>query len=198
MTTTIASTALLQALRQEDNSAAWRQFCDRYEPLLLAFTRRAGLGEEDARDVVQETLAAFVQGFRAGRYDPDRGRLRSWLQGIAFNKIREARRRFARPEVQVVDPGDGTRFMNRVPDDEELTDLFEQEWERAVLAECLREVRRHFDPQTLRAFKLYVLESRPAEDVARELGISRNAVYVGKSRVMAHLTELQKEIAARW
>lgn len=198
MLTTATSTSLLEGLRRTGDDQAWRQFCMRYEPALLSMVRRAGLREADARDVVQETLLAFLESFRGGRYNRDRGRLRSWLKGILLNKIKEARRRLARQEVQVADKTDATRFMNGISDEQELTDVFEEEWERQVIAECLREVRRQVDAPTFQAFELYAMENWPPEKVAKHLGISRNAVYISKSRVLTRLRGLQKEMPEIW
>jgi RNA polymerase sigma-70 factor (ECF subfamily) len=196
--TTVSSTILVQGLHEPNNESAWRQFSTRYEPMLLAFACRAGLRDEDAQDVVQETLVAFLEDFRQGKFDRDKGRLRSWLQGIAFNRIKRARRRLARREVQVVDPSGATGFMNRVPDDHELTDIFDAEWRRAVMAECLQEARRLVDAGTFKAFELYALKGWPAEKVAEHLGMSRNAVYISKTRVLSHLRELRPKMAEIW
>jgi RNA polymerase sigma factor (sigma-70 family) len=200
MLTTVTSTALLQGLRQPDNDEAWRQFRVRYEPALHAVARRAGLQEEDACDVVQETFLIFVKRFRGGDYDRARGRLRSWLRGIILNKIREARRRLARPEIQVPDKTDATAFMNgiRDPDNDELGDTFEQEWERAVMVQCLEEIRRQVDEQTYEAFKMYALENRSALEVAEQLKISRNAVYISKNRVLKRLRQCREKMIEIW
>ncbi len=187
------STILLQGLLERDNSMAWQRFCDRYEPLLMAFARRSGLREDDAHDAVQETLIAFLESFRAGRYDRSRGRLRSWIQGIMFNKIKDARRKLARQELQVADKT-GTAFLNTVPDERELPDIFDEEWERAVMRACLREVRQLVDGKTFEAFRLYALENWPPNKVAEHLGISRGAVYVHKSRVLAHLRKIREDM----
>jgi RNA polymerase sigma-70 factor (ECF subfamily) len=197
MSTTITSTVLLEEL-VAGQEQAWRRLCERHEPMLLRLARRAGLHEEDARDVVQEVLTAFLEGFRAGKYDRERGRLRQWLCGIAANKIHEARRRPGRREVQPADGSSSTDFLGRVPDEQELTDLYEEEWERAVLTECLRRVKLEFDAKTFQAFQSYALEGREPEKVAAELGIARETVYVHKSRVLARLKELQKEVSDIW
>ena len=79
MLTTVTSTLLLEGLTDPTNDVAWRRFCARYEPMLLAFARKSGFSEADAQDVVQETLVAFLGGFRRGKYDRGQGRLRSWI-----------------------------------------------------------------------------------------------------------------------
>jgi RNA polymerase sigma factor (sigma-70 family) len=198
MPTTVASAVLLEGLRRPADDQAWRQFCDRYEPMLLAFARRSGFGEHDARDVVQSTLMSFLEGFRAGRYESDRGGLKAWLRGIAANKIKEAYRNLARREAQVVDRTTSTAFMNQVPDDRRLTDIFAEEWERSIMAECLREVRRQVHDTTFQSFRLFVMKNWPAEDVADHLGISRDAVYSNKRRVVSRLRQLAREMPEIW
>ena len=171
MLTTVTSTALLEGLRDLNDDQAWGQFCDRYEPALLSFARRAGFREEDARDVVQETLIAFLESFREGRYDRSRGRLRSWIKGIILNKIRETRRRLAKGEIQIPDQTDATGFLEGLPDDRNLKHFFNEEWEQHVLAECLREVSRQVDASTFEAFELYALKDWQPEKVANHLGV---------------------------
>ena len=198
MISTSTSTFFLDCLQGGQSEQVWSEFCARYEPVLTAVARGAGLQEEDARDVVQESLLAFLEALRAGKYDRDRGRLRSWLKGMVSNKTRDALRRLARREVQVVDSGDATAFLDRFPDERVLSDIFEQEWERGVLTECLRQVRDEVDPQTFQAFELYAMADQAVDDVARQLNISRNAVYLSKSRVLSRLRELQQAIAPIW
>ncbi len=198
MNTTVTSTELLAGLRDAHNKSAWRQLCARYEPILLACAGRAGLQQADAHDVVQETLLTFVERFRAGDYDRERGRLRAWLRGIAANKIHEVRRQRPRQEVQAADQTGSTQLLQRVPDEAELADDFEAEWERSVLAECLRLVREQVDVLTFESFRLYALEDRPVEEVAARLGITREAVYVHKSRVLKRLRGWRQHIGDDW
>jgi RNA polymerase sigma-70 factor, ECF subfamily len=199
MQTTVTSTELLESLRQPGNESAWRRFCARYESMLLAFARAGGLREADACDVVQDTLLVFVERFRAGEYDRAQGRLRTWLKGIMFNKLREARRRNARAERQVVADSNTTAFLDRVPDAQESwEEVFEREWQQAILADCLRAVREHVDAKTFEAFRLYALEDWPPARVAAHLDMDRGMVYVSKSRVMAHLRKLHECLVETW
>jgi RNA polymerase sigma-70 factor, ECF subfamily len=188
------STLLLRLIAQSAGEDAWRRFYARCEPVLLAVIRRAGFSEHDAQDILQEVMAACLESLRDKRYDPAQGRLRAWVRGIATNKIHEARRRRARPEVQIADPSDATGFLAGVADDHSLPDVFEEEWERAVMAECQATARRQVDGPTYRAFELYALEDWPVEKVAEHLKLSTNAVYIAKSRVLTRLRQLREEI----
>jgi hypothetical protein len=67
-------------------------------------------------------------------------------------------------------------------------------WERAfdlaTLASLLDVVRHEVAPATFQAFELAVLQEMPGADVARVTGLSRNAVYLARRRVLARLGEL--------
>ncbi len=193
------TTSLLEALRAGHDEVAWQRFCQRYDPLLQAFVRHAGVSPDSTADVVQEIRLAFVKAFRAGKYDPERGRLRAWLRGIALNKVREAFRSAARrgPQLTADSSSQGDPFQT-LPDEREMTDIFEREWERELLAECLRRVRQEVDERTFAAFRLFALEGWPAEQVAAHLGLARETVYVHKMRVLTRMRWLRVELAESW
>jgi RNA polymerase sigma-70 factor (ECF subfamily) len=195
-TITATSTSLLSGLARQDDRQ-WREFVDRYQPVLVAFARKLGLSEQDAADAAQDTLLVFAVGHREGKYDRSKGRLRTWLLGIATNKIREIRRK-GRREFVPVDEDDGTRLINQIEDDHTMSDLWEEQWREAVLEACLKEVREQVEPVTMRAFELFVLQEWPAEKVASELGISANAVFKGKRRVLTRMHQIYKYLEANW
>lgn len=190
---TITNTDLLNGLRNPDNAAIWEAFFDRYQPLLVAFGRRLGLNEQDAQDGAQEALMGFVRAYREGAYDKDKGRLRSWLFGIASNKMRDIQRKRGR-DLVIVDEADDTRFLNKIPDDHSISEVWEAEWRKGVLAACLREVREKVKPKTMKAFELFALEGLPAQEVAKQLEMTENAVWIAKNRVLSHMREVQQEL----
>ncbi len=58
-----------------------------------------------------------------------------------------------------------------------------------LLRRALELMQREYRPATWRACWEQVVEGRPAAEVARELGLSVNAVYVARSRVLWRLRE---------
>jgi RNA polymerase sigma-70 factor (ECF subfamily) len=50
-------------------------------------------------------------------------------------------------------------------------------------------MQREFRPATWKACWEQVVEGRPPAEVARELGLTLNAVYVARSRVLRRLRE---------
>jgi RNA polymerase sigma-70 factor (ECF subfamily) len=178
------STLLLEGLADPRNRAIWDEFDGRYRPVLAAFARRMGLSENDADEIAQEVLARFVERFRAGEYVRDRGRLRSWIFGIARTRIADSKRARARRRVER-----GTSALFSVKDETDPEAAFADEWRRALLRQAFAELRaksRH-EPKSLRALELLVLEQRPTKEVAQELGMTANALYVARHRALQSL-----------
>ena len=63
-----------------------------------------------------------------------------------------------------------------------------QEKVRQLGATCVF-AEPQFEPKTWKAFQGFLLEDRPAADVAAGLGMTVNAVFIAKSRVMARLRQ---------
>jgi RNA polymerase sigma-70 factor (ECF subfamily) len=187
------SSTLLIDLRDSGNGRAWALFLERYKSLIAAYARRRGLQPADADDVSQEVLLAFVTAHRAGRYDKDKGRFRSWLGRIAANKTSDALKRLMGRETQAIDEPSRTGFFEKVGQAEAdgHERLWQQEWERFVLETCTRGVSMEFDQMTLVAFERYAVKGEQAEWVAKELGISRNAVYIAKNRVLERMRSIR-------
>ncbi|SRR5690554_3639289 len=77
--------------------AAFATLYDRFAPGLYRLAYSVLLVEQDAEDVLQESM---VYAFRnLGRYDPSRGAFRTWLYTITISRCRNARRRKWLPTV---------------------------------------------------------------------------------------------------
>lgn len=197
---TSTSTVLLEQLRDSNNHGVWREFDARYRPLLMAYAMCSfGLKPDDAEDVAQMSLAAFASAYREGKYDREKGRLRHWLFGIATHRAQEVVRQNRRClEVQAPAQGDGTAFLHRVPSDAELEAAWNEEWQRAVYRQCLAEVRLQVDARSVEAFELMTRGVLSGQEVAERLGMSRNAVYVARHRVLKRIRELAPIMAEIW
>jgi len=187
------TSTMLRELRDFDRGEAWGTFVERFRRPIVAFAGRLGHTSDDAEDIAQETLLAFAEAFRAGRYDQNKGRLSQWLFGIAYKHALKERQRRRRDRAALEPGGDRASFLASIPDEAAATQVWDHEWEAALLDECLAHVRQEVEPATMRAFELTALADRPAADVARELGLSVTAVYNGKHRVVKRLRELREQ-----
>jgi len=194
---TATNTDLLIGLRDRSNDAIWTLFCRRYRTVLISFACRLGLSEQDAQDAAQDTLLAFAESYRKGKYDPRKGRLRTWLLGIASHKIHDVMRRNCR-QPGMLESKDGEKRLEHIPDSHSMNQLWEEEWRRAILAACLKDVYRQIELKTLRAFELFVFEEWPVDKVASHLNMTRNAVYKAQRRVLNRLRERYKYLNTFW
>jgi RNA polymerase sigma-70 factor (ECF subfamily) len=188
------NTVLLAGLLEAGNDEVWRDFDGRYRPVLRAFAGRLGLAPNDAEEIAQETLAQFVELYRAGKYDRERGRLRSWIFGIAQRRVADVRRaRERRREKR------GESALEPLTSEPELEHLFEEEWQRALLAAAFAELRAgRTDPQSIRALELLASGNRSADEVATELSMTANAVYAAKHRAVVKLREILTRLDRDW
>lgn len=189
----ITTSTILTDLRDFRNRDAWDRLARRFRAPIVGFGAEMGLGRPDAEDAAQETLLAFAEAFRAGKYDKSRGRLNQWLFGIAYRQILNLRRNLARPEVQVDSPPDETSFFSKLPDEAEASRTWDTHWKRAVLEQCLSRVRHEVEPRTYRAFEMVTLEQQTTAETAEALGLTRNAVFIAKHRVATRIRGLRDE-----
>jgi RNA polymerase sigma-70 factor (ECF subfamily) len=201
LTVTVTSTNLLEGLKKPENRTVWQQFVGRYRPMIINYARnRFGLTLEDAEEAAQATLMAFATAYRQGGYERDRGRLRKWLFGIATRQTRNQVRKKARnQEVQMPGQTTDTMFADRIPDDDAgLEEAWEAEWRRAVYGQCMVEIRAQFDSRTVEAFERFAQRGRPAQEVADSLGMTPNAVFLAKHKILKRIRELLPLVEENW
>jgi RNA polymerase sigma-70 factor, ECF subfamily len=177
--------SLLERLRQLPDEAAWERFVQLYSPLLCAWASRLGLSGQEADDLVQDVFTLLVRKLPEFRYDP-RKSFRAWLWTVTVNKCRERRRR---PAVALAPATD--RDLAEVAGTDERAEIDEAEYRDYLVRRALELMRAEFQPGTWKAFWECTAQGRPAAEVARELGLTENAVYLAKGRV---LRRLRKEL----
>jgi RNA polymerase sigma-70 factor (ECF subfamily) len=183
--------SLLDRVRNPADVAAWREFADLYQPLLLAYVRKRGVSDHDAQDVVQDVFARLVRAVPRFRLDHDRGRFRTWLWQVAHSALADWHRHGAVPVRAEQEWAD--------QHEQEIGDDRDEEWDelyrRRIVEVVLRRVRAAVNPSSWACFEGRLLHDRPAAEIAAELGISANAVYVNASRLLARVREECAEFA---
>ena len=182
------SLSLLQHLRRADDHAAWNRFVDLYTPLLYYWARKTGLQNADAADLVQEVLQLLVKKLPEFDYDREKS-FRGWLRTVTMNKWRESKRK----KRLAVAAGGSQLPEPAVPEDAEA--FWEIEYRQMLAARALEIMRSEFEPATWQACWETVVVGRPAAQVASQLGVTANAVYLARSRV---LRRLRLELEGLW
>jgi RNA polymerase sigma-70 factor (ECF subfamily) len=183
MHTTCSS--LLERLLQPSQEEAWSRFVTLYTPLLYHWARCVHLSGQEASDLVQDVLMILVRKLPEFHYDRQKS-FRGWLRTVTLNKWREIQRRKEPPvasdECERLEdfPAAGT------------TAFEDQEYRQYLVERALKVMEVEFQPSTWKACWETVVAGRPAAEVADELGMTTNAVYLAKSRVLRRLhQELQ-------
>jgi RNA polymerase sigma-70 factor (ECF subfamily) len=170
---------LLVKLRDTANDHAWRRFIDLYGLLVFRYCRRSGCQNADAEEITQDVLVQVWQSMKTFCYDRRRGGFHRWLGTVTHNRIKRQWKTAARRDDVVSDS-----TPSQSPHD---TTLWDEMSTQQLLRLALTRVRQCFETATWDAFELAWLENRPALDVARQLQMPIDRVYVSKSRVLKRL-----------
>lgn len=199
----------LREIGADPASRRWREFERAYRPMMEGFLAKKFPGVE-AEDVVQETLASLAQALPEYVYEPaEKGPFHCYLTGILKNKATDAleakskrerrdvayaRGRLDAGEVMQgtedgIGEGEGREPALAVPGD--APGATREEWEQAVVSIAVGELRRERkEDRQWQAFWRTWLGEESMEAVAESLGMSRDAVYKARERMMARLREI--------
>lgn len=194
--------SLLSRLRDLGDSDSWRTFFETYWRLLYNVTRKSGLADAEAQDVVQETVIAVARKMPGFHYDPAKGSFKQWLLLITRRRIQDHLRRVYRSlplaEGAARDPA---AQIENLPADVPAVDAgfesaWETEWRENIYQSALTRVRQKVNPKNFQAFDGCVIQGLKAPRVARMLGMSVAQVYLARHRVSLAVKRAAREIEA--
>lgn len=187
--------SLLEKLRDGADAMAWRDFFDRYWRPMFVFAKRCGCSDHTAEDAVQDTILAVYENRGGFRYDPSRGRFHNWLFSIVRQKLALKRRQ------QAAERHASANLLQIVPDQPSGSDLPDEVmdgiFQDSLLVSLMDVVRREVSPETYQSFEFLFVHGLSGAAVAKLTGLSRNAVYLARKRVLRRLRELGASCLAR-
>jgi RNA polymerase sigma-70 factor (ECF subfamily) len=179
--------SLLAGLRVQQPEA-WQRLVHVYGPLIYNWCRQRGLQAVDAEDVVQDVFRVVLTRIVQFRKESPQDTFRGWLWTITRNKLGDHWRRCtAHPQA-----AGGSEFreqLEQVPDAESAAGGEPPAETAGVYRRALALIQSEFEEKTWQAFWRVVCENRRPADVAQELQLSLNAVYLAKSRILRALRE---------
>ncbi len=174
--------SLLEQLKQpQTDPRAWKQFVLLYTPLFYGWTRRLGLQESDAADLIQDVFTTVYQRLPTFVYDRDRS-FRAWLRTLLMNRWRTLQRK--RTEAA----GEDARLVELATADP-VAELTEAEYQQALVRRALELMQSDFQTSTWRACWDTVVEGKTPAEAAADLGLTMKAVYLARARVLARLRQ---------
>ncbi len=187
------STSLLERVKAR-SPEAWQRFVELYGPLVYNWCRLTGLQTEDAADVSQEVFASVARNVANLRPDRPGDSFRGWVWTITRNNIRDHFRR-RHGEAQARGGTDAQRQLARIPDEPPVSSEPGSEekprgTERSGLERrALELIRSEFEDRTWQVFWRTTVDRRSPADVAEEFGMTVQAVYKAKFRVMRRIRQ---------
>lgn len=183
------SNSLLAAVRKGSDSRAWDRLIELYTPFMRKIMLRRGIAPSEVEDVLQNALTIVVR--RIPDFERQRvGSFRTWLRRITANCLQEYWRAQGR-NPQGTGGSKIAAMVNELCDQEsDLSRYWDEQHDRFVLLQLLEMVKHEFRSTTFEAFRRLALEGDSVDDVATELGISVNAAFVARSRVLKRLREI--------
>lgn len=187
MSTTPVS--LLERLRHQPDRASWDQFLRLYTPFIRGWLARHQVPLADVDDLVQDVLTVVVQEIPHFQHDGRTGAFRCWLRLVIVHRVRSLWRA-RHGEAQGSGDSDVLRMLDQLEDpDSPLSRHWDREHDQYLAGRLLQVVENDFEPTTWQAFRRLALEDAPAAEVARDLGMTVNAVLQARSRVLRRLRQ---------
>lgn len=184
------SVSFLDSLKADDGSDSWREFVDLYAPLIRIWLSGQHVREQERDDVTQEVMSVVLRklpDFQRQRT----GSFRNWLKQITLNCWRNYRRK--NNKAAGVGGSDFGQMMGELTDpDSQMSRQWDQQHDQYVLQQLLEKIRPMVRDSTWAAFRSVTIDGKTPEEAAEELGVSVNAVYVAKSRVLSQLRKLSE------
>ena len=204
--------SLLARLKDWGDQASWQEFFDTYWQLIYNVAVKSGLTDAEAQEVVQETVIAVAKKIPEFKTDPARGSFSAWLMQLTRWRIADQLRRRGKVGVLACPPGENTLKrglqrddtgttdeLDRIPDPTgaALESVWQEEWEKHLLASALERVKSQISPRQFQMFDLHVLQKLSVQETAHTLQASVASVYMAKHRVgrlvRKELTKLEKK-----
>ncbi|MGI9474857.1 MAG: RNA polymerase sigma factor [Rubripirellula sp.] len=183
--------SLLIRLRDSRDDEAWTEFTAVYEPVIYRMTRRRGMQDADAREIVQEVLVSVATAI--DRFDISAaGSFRGWLSRVTRNATIDRMRRIA-SRGETVDASGVIRKLDAVAGEERIGEEFDQDRREQLFRWAASQVRRRTDEVKWMAFWKTSVEGSSIRDVARELGVEEGSIYVSRCRIIKRIRELVHE-----
>ncbi|MBB4211213.1 hypothetical protein CCR85_08670 [Rhodothalassium salexigens] len=168
--------AMMVAIAQERDRAAFARLFAHFAPKLKAYGMRAGADPHTAEEIAQEAMVAVWR--KAASFNPAKASVSTWLFTIVRNKRIDMLRREGRPDLREED------FLHLEQPVETQDETYEANETGAVLADRIAGLP---DDQAL-VIKKAFYEDKSHRAIAEELGLPLGTV---KSRIRLALTRLK-------
>jgi RNA polymerase sigma-70 factor (ECF subfamily) len=195
---TITTSLLGRVQASLRDEAAWGRLMTLYGPLVYNRCRRGGVPPQDVGDVGQEVFLDVARQIADFRRDRPGDSFGGWLARITQRRVADYwRRRQRAPEGAAAGGSAARQRLAEVPEPSGRGVMPTPPSSAAIgpgeaddlRRRALRLIETRFEGRTWQACWRVVIDGRPIEVAAEELGLTPNAVRVAKSRVLSCLRD---------
>ena len=185
---------LIEKISKTQDESSWQEFVRYYERYLYVVVRNMNIQHHDCEEIVQGVMLKVWDKLKEFQYHPSKGKFRYWLCAIARNAVidfirrqqsQQRRKDGLRQQEEISESG-----INTLPEVEEIA---EREWQNYLANLALDKIRKEFKDTHVTCF-LRFTEGIAVADIAKEVDLSENSVYVYKSRVQDSLIKEVKRL----
>ena len=175
----------------KSNELAWRDFVCTYEGFLNQLVRRQGVPERHVPDVTQQILLTIAKSIDGWNDDGNAASFRRWLSTVSRNIVIRFMSR-ERRQAGGVGGSDLVARLERIED--KVDEQYVLRYQHELIVWAAEEVRHEFLESSWQAFRATVIEDRPVDHVATELGVTPGSIYMSRSRIMARIRKKVAEV----
>ncbi len=179
------SSSLLVRVRAQDQRA-WERLVGLYAPLVYRWCRISGLQAADAADVGQEVFRTVSRKIADFRREGSQGSFYAWLRTVTRSRVIDHLRR-CQKQPQAQGGSEVQTFLEQVSAESGDWVFADAEEKQLLYNRAMELIRGEFEQRTWQAFWQVAVEGKAPAEVGAELGLSRDAVYHAKARVLNRL-----------
>jgi RNA polymerase sigma-70 factor (ECF subfamily) len=187
--------SVLCRVKNPDDHDGWRRFFEIYGPFIKKQILCAGLPEDDAQEITQETLIEISNRIQSFDYDRSRGSFKAWLRRLIrwriANHFQRKQRSFISIENLPAGLENGRNGESAIPAADDWDQSWEKDWRQTLFRAALNNLRQTISPRHFQVFDCLVVKEWTISQVAAAMNMNRAQIYLIKLRVAS---TIRKEI----
>jgi RNA polymerase sigma-70 factor (ECF subfamily) len=176
---------LIDRARDPNNAEAWDEFAGYYEGFIRMLLTKLQVPPDDHKDLSQDVLLELWEGLPKMEHGRNGAKFRTWMGTVIRNTVythgsKNASRK--RRDANAAAP-------DIVPPD--LDDVIEREWRDHIIELVIERLQASFSGKAMNVFMM-TLDDRSTDDIAAELELTKDSVYVLRNRVRSRFLKEAK------
>jgi len=167
--------------------ALWNQFYNYYAPRIAKYLKGWSLTDADRNDCFQDVWKEIVGSLQNFQYDPDRGRLCTWMMTVARNKAVDSIRRRNRQASENLSEVEANSVLDPRPDP---SYEFERRSIQAQVRLALAELSGQVSAMSYNVIYLRWIEGRTTAEIAAALKLTPDQVRFRTHRMKRKFRDL--------